>query len=169
MSNNTSKQKQSKSVFYTLPEVTSSYDENKKSKSPNKIDFKRTYEDEDLVAYLKSVKCCFSSIDLNEIDDEIYSIDIKGELILTKYKLEFIPNDSLLAKCFLPNYFNVNLLDFNFYQIPLSFIYGLYASDDRLKRIELGELLMLNEKKPCEIYVKCKVSHFKQLNANPSI
>jgi hypothetical protein len=160
MINNSSKHKQSKSVFYTLAEATPFLEENQ-IKSPAKNDFKRTYGDEELVAYLKAVKCSYSSVDLNE-NDENYQIDIKGKLILTNYKLEFVPYDSLLAKCYVSNYFNINLLDFNFYQIPLCFIYGLYASDDRLKRVELGELLMLNDRKPREIYVKCKVSHFSR-------
>ena len=79
---------------------------------------------------LPTVKCKFSSIDLNDqfTYDEFL---IKGRLVLTTFKLQFIPHKSestAYSKCYSPKtrhyfkYWNEN-------DIPLTFVYGIYTCE----------------------------------------
>ena len=82
---------------------------------------------EKLVMSLPTVKCFYSSVDLND-QNRYDELVIKGKLILTTFKLQFIPHsyeDKSYSKCysFKKQYFKY----WNENDIPLTFIYGIYA------------------------------------------
>ena len=76
---------------------------------------------------LPTVKCIYSSIDSND-QCRFDEFEIKGRLVLTTFKLQFIPRESKnYSKCYLSKsrqyfkYWNEN-------DIPLTFIYGVFTS-----------------------------------------
>lgn len=85
------------------------------------------YSGEKYVTCLQTVKCVYSSIDLNQ-SNRFEEIIIKGKLVLTTFKLQFIPHaydTQNYFKCFYNSkqyfkYWSEN-------DIPLTFIYGIYT------------------------------------------
>lgn len=88
------------------------------------------FQGERFIISCDNVSCNFSTANKNK--QGVYvELEIKGKLILTNYKLEFLPNESELMN--LRNcYLSVKMgLDETLYwdenAIPLTLIYGIYS------------------------------------------
>ncbi len=113
---------------------------------------------EEILMSLPTVKCFYSSIDLNG-NSKFEEYGIKGKLILTTFKLRFIPHKYEMKnylKCFSckKQYFKY----WNENEIPMTFIYGVYTCNDKMKRLSSNDIPLLNDQRPKDIIIKCKVS-----------
>ncbi len=88
-----------------------------------------SFEGEIVVMTLKSVKCVYVSVYPNH-ESKLVEHNLKGKLVLSTFKLKFVPHDDDALNYFHCFNYKTNYFKYwNEFDIPLAHIYGIYACE----------------------------------------